>query len=104
MVKKLATLVEFKAFLTEHSLVAIDYTATWCGPCQRIGPKFEQLATHYPKVAFAKVDVDENSETAEKEGVSAMPTFKFYKNGTKVDELVGASEVELEAKLKALSI
>merc|ERR1711977_462603 len=84
-----------------HKLVVIDFTATWCGPCQRIGPKFVAFAEKYPDVVFIKVDVDENEEVAAECGISAMPTFHYYKNKTKVDELVGASEASLEEKIVA---
>ena len=50
---------------------------------------------------FIKVDVDENNETAEACGIEAMPTFQFFKNGAKVDELVGASEQALKDKIEA---
>jgi thiol-disulfide isomerase/thioredoxin len=41
-------------------LVCVDFTATWCGPCQRIGPEFVKMADAYPDCVFIKVDVDEN--------------------------------------------
>jgi large subunit ribosomal protein L40e len=78
-------------------LVVVDFTATWCGPCQRIAPFFAQLAEKYPDCVFVKVDVDENEDVAQECGVSAMPTFKAFKDGKQVDELVGASNEKLEA-------
>ena len=46
-------------------LVVIDFYAAWCGPCKIIGPKLLVMAEEFPEVAFAKIDVDENEETAE---------------------------------------
>ncbi|XP_028403748.1 thioredoxin-like [Dendronephthya gigantea] len=102
MVKYLETQAEFDAFREEHKdkLVVIDFTASWCGPCKHIAPAFEKLANEYPNVAFAKVDVDNNSEVAESEGVSAMPSFFFYKNGDKIDSITGANEAKLEELIK----
>lgn len=40
--------------------MVVDFTATWCSPCQRIAPEFEQLSQDLPDVVFLKVDVDEN--------------------------------------------
>uniref|UniRef100_V5GYT8 Thioredoxin-like protein n=1 Tax=Anoplophora glabripennis TaxID=217634 RepID=V5GYT8_ANOGL len=81
-------------------LVVADFTATWCGPCQRIAPVFQQLAAKYPKAVFLKIDVDQCQETAAAQGVSAMPTFIFYRNKTKVDRLQGADATTLENKIQ----
>lgn len=81
-------------------LVVVDFTASWCGPCQRIAPVFEQLSRKYPNAAFFKVDVDQNQELAAAQGVSAMPTFIFFRNKTKVDRIQGADPNTLEAKIK----
>ncbi|KRT79143.1 Thioredoxin, partial [Oryctes borbonicus] len=80
-------------------LVVADFTASWCGPCQRIAPVFQQLAGKYLKAVFLKIDVDKCQETAAAQGVSAMPTFIFYKNRTKVDRLQGADPASLESKI-----
>ncbi|GAB0089869.1 Thioredoxin-like [Sergentomyia squamirostris] len=81
-------------------LVVVDFTATWCGPCQRISPLFEQLPAKYPKAVFLKVDVDKCAETAAAQGVTAMPTFIFYRNGQKIDRLQGADIQGLEHKIR----
>ena len=77
--------------------VLVDFYATWCGPCQRIAPVFVKLAEDMPDVVFVKVDVDDAEEIAASQAVSAMPTFKFYKGGAKIDELVGANAEKLKA-------
>lgn len=81
-------------------LVIVDYTASWCGPCQRIAPVFEELSRKYHKAAFLKVDVDKCKDTAAAQGVSAMPTFIFYRNKTKLDRIQGADVAALESKIK----
>mmetsp|Transcript_20128 Transcript_20128/g.56610 ORF Transcript_20128/g.56610 Transcript_20128/m.56610 type:complete len:108 (+) Transcript_20128:131-454(+) len=87
---------EYDEKIKGHSgLVVIDFTATWCGPCRRIGPVFEKLSEEEGSVLFLKVDVDEQQEIAAAEGISAMPTFYFYKNAEKVDDMCGASEAKL---------
>lgn len=102
MVKQVDTKDEYDKILKENDLVAVDYFATWCGPCKMISPKFEQMEKDYTNVVFIKVDVDKNSEVAEQESVSAMPTFKFFKKGTKKSEVVGASEKKLKEALEKL--
>uniref|UniRef100_A0A0B6Z3T6 PITH domain-containing protein n=1 Tax=Arion vulgaris TaxID=1028688 RepID=A0A0B6Z3T6_9EUPU len=92
-------------FATELSsagtkLVVADYFATWCGPCRAIAPTFADLSTRYPRAVFLKIDVDQCQETAQREGVSAMPTFIFYRNKTKVDMIRGADATLLEEKIK----
>lgn len=81
-------------------LVVVDYTASWCGPCRRIAPVFEELSLKYNRATFFKVDVDKCKETAASQGVSAMPTFILYRNKTKLDRIQGADAAALEAKIK----
>lgn len=81
-------------------LVLIDFMASWCGPCHRVAPAFEELSRNYPGVIFLKVDVDRCPETAAAQGVSAMPTFIFYRNKTKLGQVKGPDIPALEAKIK----
>ncbi|XP_070504146.1 thioredoxin-like protein 1 [Chironomus tepperi] len=92
----------FQAELQNASikLVVVDFTAAWCGPCKAIAPFFASLPAKYPKAIFLKVDVDKCSETAVMQGVSAMPTFVFYRNKSKIDRIQGADVNALEAKIK----
>ncbi|CAD7973956.1 unnamed protein product [Amoebophrya sp. A120] len=103
MVKQLATKEEFDSFLAGNKLVAVDFTATWCGPCQMIGPVFVKMAEQYTNVAFCKVDVDENGDTAEACDINCMPTFIFFKDGQKFDKFEGASEPKLKEFIEKLA-
>ncbi|KAG5878316.1 hypothetical protein JTB14_025366 [Gonioctena quinquepunctata] len=101
-VKVITDEAHFQTELSNASarLVVADFTATWCGPCQRIAPVFNQLASKYPRAVFLKIDVDQCQETAAAQGVSAMPTFIFYRNKIKVDRLQGADVGGLESKIQ----
>jgi len=87
----------------EGKLVVIDFTATWCGPCQAIAPIYKELSEQYGNIVFLKVDVDGNPETAAKYGVSAMPTFLFLKRGDVVDKMMGANPTKLQELLEELA-
>ena len=75
----------------------VDFTAVWCGPCQRIAPDFARLAAAHPHALFVKVDVDELEDVSQEAGVSMMPTFQLYKQGKLSDSLTGANVQKLEA-------
>ena len=71
--------------------VVVDFTATWCGPCQRIKPFFEELAAAHKGALFVKVDVDELESVSQAAEVLAMPTFQVYREGQRVDTVQGAA-------------
>lgn len=87
---------------SEGKLVVVDFTASWCGPCRFIAPYFEELAEENPDVEFVKVDVDDAEDVAGECGISAMPTFQFYKGGVKIDEMRGANKEGLATKVAKL--
>lgn len=90
---------EFKKIISSGEVVAIDFWAAWCGPCRAISPKFEEHAKNITGLKFYKVDVDAQGEISQEAGIRAMPTFAIYKDGKKVDELVGAVPQKLEQLL-----
>ena len=86
-------------FETAGSLpVFMDFTATWCPPCQMIKPIYEQIAqANQGKGYFVKVDVDDQSSIAEQFGIECMPTFIVYKQGKVVEKMEGADKNGLQA-------
>jgi thioredoxin len=81
-------------------LVVVDFFATWCGPCQKIAPIYENYSVKYPAALFLKVDTDALHVTAKNCGIRAIPTFHFYKMGEKVDELIGYNPNQLEVLIQ----
>lgn len=65
-----------------------------------IGPVFEQIASATPGAIFVKVDVDEAEDIAQQCGIRAMPTFQVFKNGAKVDQMMGADKNKLSAMIE----
>ncbi len=78
----------------------MDFWAPWCGPCKRIGPIIDELAGEMTDVHFGKLNTDENQATAASHGIMSIPTLYIFKNGEKVDQVVGA--VPKEALVSAL--
>jgi thioredoxin 1 len=73
-----------------QGLVMIDFWAAWCSPCRMISPTVEELAKEYSgKVKVLKLNTDENSEIASKYKVMGIPTIMFFKDGIKIDQIVG---------------
>ena len=71
--------------------VVVDFWASWCGPCQMMGPVVEELSEELDgKVKFCKVNVDENPELAQNYDVMSIPKFKLFNKGILAGEKVGA--------------
>eukprot|EP00903_Cladosiphon_okamuranus_P007672 g7439.t1 len=104
-VRQVATKAELEQILSDSgdALVVVDFTATWCSPCQKIAPEFEQLSQELTDVVFLKVDVDENEETAQKYEVFQMPTFLFMRKGEVVEQFSGANIAVLRQRIDRLS-
>lgn len=76
-------------------LTFVDFWAPWCGPCQMTSPFVSELADEMgDKVKIGKLNVDENQNIAGEFNVMSIPTFLLFKNGQKVDELVGGVQKE----------
>ncbi len=90
--------------MAEGKPVIMDFWATWCGPCQMIGPMIDELAEEFDgKIIIGKVNVDENSDLPSQYGVRNIPTILFFKGGELVNKLVGAqSKAKLQEEAQKL--
>ena len=71
--------------------VLVDFWAEWCGPCKMVSPIVEELSNDYNgKVKVTKLDVDSNPKTATNYGIRGIPTLLMFKDGSAVDQIVGA--------------
>ena len=68
----------------------VDFWAVWCAPCKRIAPLLDEMAAEYEgQLKVAKLNVDENYDTAGKYGVMSIPTLLVFKGGQPVERIVG---------------
>ncbi|KAJ5159912.1 uncharacterized protein N7482_006916 [Penicillium canariense] len=92
-VTQIKTVEEFNTLVKDtKEPVIVDYFATWCGPCKAISPLIEKLSEQHTGIKFYKIDVDELNELAAENGISAMPTFQFYKGGEVINTVQGADQ------------
>ncbi|PWB78376.1 MAG: thioredoxin [Candidatus Methylomirabilota bacterium] len=85
-----------------NGLILVDFWAEWCGPCRMVAPILDELAEELgAQVTIAKLNVDENRESAARFGIRSIPTILFFKDGVQVEQIIGAlSKSALKAKVQ----
>jgi thioredoxin 1 len=93
--EKVQTLTDgnFEQTINGGKVVLVDFWAEWCGPCRRMSPTVDQLATDYDgKMVVAKMNVDENPYTPNRFSVRGIPTLLLFKGGQVVEQVVGLTD------------
>lgn len=111
MAHHVSSAAELQSLFASTTYVVVDFFADWCPPCKTIAPIYEGLAAKHsiPGIlAFAKVNVEHVKELSAEYQVTAMPTFMFFKNGTKVSvdyklQIQGADPGSLMTAVNKLS-
>jgi len=80
-----------------QKVVVVEFYATWCGACKQMAPTFEALFQQYSNMIFAQVDVDTINPLA----VTKIPSFFYYQNGEKKEQVVGPNVKPLQTKTAA---
>ncbi len=93
-----------KEAIESGKTVVIDFWATWCGPCMKLGPVVEELADKYgDRAVIGKLNIDEETEIVAENRIRSIPTVLFFKNGEVQARSVGLVKLaDLEANLLPL--
>jgi thioredoxin 1 len=74
------------SLITQNEKVVVQYSATWCGNCRIMKPKFKKLAAENETITFVMVDAEHNPESRKLANVSNLPTFATFVNGILVNQ------------------
>tara|TARA_B100000586_G_C19771855_1_gene286268 strand:- start:109 stop:432 length:324 start_codon:yes stop_codon:yes gene_type:complete len=88
--------------IKSETVVLVDFWAEWCRPCKMIAPAVENISNNFEgKLKVGKLDVDSNPVTSSTFGIRSIPTLLIFKNGSPVEQIVGAvSESIISAKVE----
>lgn len=95
---------EFLEAVPENKLIVMDFFATWCGPCRKLGQQLPKISQEHPNVLFYKVDIDANAALSDYYSVRSVPHIKYVrKEGGKlneIDSLTGLDMNKFKAKIE----
>ncbi|KAI9177539.1 hypothetical protein LWI28_016451 [Acer negundo] len=103
-VEEVSSLEKFKAAISSPGVSVVHFKMTSSEKCEEMSPFINMLCIRYPSVHFFKVDVEESLVVAKAESIRSVPTFKIYKNGAKVKEMICPSHQLLEDIVRNYSL
>lgn len=92
----------FKTEVEEkRGLILVDFFAPWCGPCKILEPIIKELADEYKnkEIKIFKINIDENKEIADKYNIMSIPTIVLFKDGKKINQVIGLQAKEVLKEL-----
>ncbi|GID29747.1 thioredoxin [Paractinoplanes brasiliensis] len=84
------TMETFEQTISGDGIVLVDWWASWCGPCRRFAPVFEQAGRKHDDIVFAKVDTEAEQRLAAAARISSIPTLMAFRDGILVFSQPGA--------------
>lgn len=92
-----------KEVLKSTKPVLVDFWAEWCNPCKMLAPTFEKLSKEFKNINFAKLNVEQNKDLAQKHDVMGIPCIILFFNGKEKDRITGYyPEEQLKNKIKEM--
>ena len=84
------TSMTFDQEISKNELLLVDFWAEWCGPCKSMHPVFTKMAKKYKQIRFARINVDNSQDIAQRYSVQSIPAFIMFRNGDVVNRMFGA--------------
>jgi len=95
---------ELEQLIAQHEIMFIDFWASWCAPCKQFAPVYEKIAGQYPDIAFAKINIEQESELAEVFQIRSIPHLMVFKQGIVIYSEAGSMPASVLTDLVEQSI
>ena len=94
---------DFNDVVASNKLVAVDFFATWCGPCRALSPYIDELSINHHNILFAKANIEETQIMANELNIKSLPCVIIFENGKEIHRIVGFNKPKIQAIIENLS-